>query len=257
MQSESSVPQIERTSFPSRTRPRTPSPTSSQQFMNRSLSVSALLLIAGLCILTSVALSEYSTSEDLGIATRDSKRSLPDSVRANSPSGKEPFSNDGFFNGLDAASQMKLDCRHTVASPHFVTDDSGYICQTSDVVYRSAQSVSRHTGCCSRQAQSSERYACTSCDPNLACCIVYENCVSCCMAPKAWRETVAARKPTLDQVDPRDIFSLCQAMCRSSSSSVAHENSYRHRRHHCFGAEPPQLDNSMYNGVFRFINPNK
>ena len=69
----------------------------------------------------------------------------------------------------------------------------------------------------------------------IECCIEYEYCISCCLR----RE----QKPVLQEflqnaadnnnvlfVSVSDHFELCLAKCRTSSSSVQHENTYRDSR---------------------------
>eukprot|EP00094_Tigriopus_californicus_P001236 TCALIF_01197-PA protein Name:"Similar to zgc:110063 UPF0454 protein C12orf49 homolog (Danio rerio)" AED:0.09 eAED:0.09 QI:0/0/0/1/1/1/2/0/126 len=98
----------------------------------------------------------------------------------------------------------------------------GFVCHRNDVL---------QSGCCHENATSSRRYSCDGCSESSGCCKVYEHCISCCMDPK--------RKPVLMNVlneanalknilllSVSDHFELCLAKCRTSSSSVHHENVY-------------------------------
>lgn len=55
----------------------------------------------------------------------------------------------------------------------------------------------------------------------------------------------------------RDAFELCRTACRTSSSSVVHENAYRHERHHCYGYMSPSVNPYMHRGIFDFARPIK
>lgn len=57
------------------------------------------------------------------------------------------------------------------------------------------------------------------------------------------------------RIDDSDPFALCQSICRTGGSSVEHENAYRHAKHHCYGLNPPPLDNNIHNGLFNFVRP--
>lgn len=51
---------------------------------------------------------------------------------------------------------------------------SGYICPRSDLM---------KNGCCDPDVEASKRYLCDTCKTN-NCCVMYENCVSCCLDPR-------------------------------------------------------------------------
>merc|ERR1719268_435440 len=91
---------------------------------------------------------------------------------------------------------------------------------------------------------SAGRFICASCDQVAACCGSYEDCISCCLRPE--------QRPGLQQilnkaaesnnvlfVSVSDHFELCLAKCRTSSSSVQHENTYRNKiKKFCYGKNP-------------------
>ncbi len=122
----------------------------------------------------------------------------------------------------------------------------GYVCHRNDIL---------GSGCCHVNANSARRYACQDCNVVTGCCKIYENCISCCMNPAkvgnspvpflqtmspsnvAFRSLI--QKPVLMGIlsearslknllllSVSDHFELCLALCRTSSSSVQHENIY-------------------------------
>lgn len=137
-------------------------------------------------------------------------------------------------------------CKHTRANPKTITDSRGYVCP------RSARAAN---GCCHPEDADSFRYTCDVCDEH-HCCNHYEQCVSCCLHPShsALRDEVRSHHSFRDYA-VRAAFDICAAVCRSGSSSVIHENAYKHARHHCFGLVPPDFDPALHGGVFDFATP--
>ncbi|RZF39853.1 hypothetical protein LSTR_LSTR000501 [Laodelphax striatellus] len=86
-----------------------------------------------------------------------------------------------------------------------------------------------------------ERYSCKTCKEN-GCCTVYEHCVSCCLHPdkRALLQSMLGKAADTLHIllaSVTDRFELCLAKCRTSSSSVEHENSYRDpNAKHCYDA---------------------
>eukprot|EP00744_Colponema_vietnamica_P019258 GILI01027238.1.p1 GENE.GILI01027238.1~~GILI01027238.1.p1 ORF type:complete len:344 (+),score=38.12 GILI01027238.1:127-1158(+) len=157
-------------------------------------------------------------------------------------------------------------CEHTLGSSGLVADDQGYVCLWSSL----DPSVSRR-GCCSVQnplpslvpsnptpsapyssapppsssspsASTSslsfsspsssltslapfERFSCIGCDSTRRCCEQQEFCVSCCMGPSP----IGVGLP----------FQSCLSLCRTSSTSVVHNNKYRRNQRHCHGEGLP------------------
>lgn len=87
------------------------------------------------------------------------------------------------------------------------------------------------------------------------CCSEYEGCVSCCMEPLnrgylrvLWQNILATTRALpahlrppfamyVPHIAPEDWFTFCSLQCRTDSSSVVNENTYRHADlAHCFGA---------------------
>lgn len=135
----------------------------------------------------------------------------------------------------------------------------GFVCHVEAVLFPSAIAPSSHVGCCNAAFSGTNRYSCDTCDSSTSCCRIYEQCVSCCMSPRArpFRRDHATQNSELIHlhIDDRDSFALCQAVCRTGGTSVEHENAYRHPRHHCYGTNPPPLDSNIHKGLFDFVRP--
>jgi len=140
----------------------------------------------------------------------------------------------------NSSSYTPLTCRNSLQGKTIVTDDKGYVCERDSLL---------GTGCCNTNS-SLGRFDCSTCDLKIECCSQYENCISCCLR----RE----QKPILQQflkqaaennnvlfVSVSDHFELCLAKCRTSSTSVQHENTYRNKdRKHCYGKDAPPIFSS-------------
>lgn len=137
-------------------------------------------------------------------------------------------------------------CKYTRANPKTIADSRGYVC------LRSARATN---GCCHPEDAESSRYTCDVCDEH-HCCNHYEHCVSCCLRPShsVLRDEVRSHY-SFRNYAVRAAFDICVAVCRSGSSSVVHENAYKHARHHCFGLIPPDFDPALHGGVFDFATP--
>lgn len=131
-----------------------------------------------------------------------------------------------------------LKCRNSVQGKDLVADDRGYVCKRDDLSIN---------GCCNVDAIFTNLYDCDSC-AKTNCCVMFEHCVSCCMRPdqkpllqKLLRGFLPPlRKIVYSNID--DQFELCMTRCRTSSSSVQQENTYRDSvRKHCYGTSPPEL----------------
>ncbi|XP_039279210.1 SREBP regulating gene protein [Nilaparvata lugens] len=127
-------------------------------------------------------------------------------------------------------------CRNSVQGKLLIVDDRGFICLRSEIL---------SNGCCNSQGDEViERYSCKTCKEN-GCCQVYEHCVSCCLHPdkRALLQNMLGKAGDTLHIllaTVTDRFELCLAKCRTSSSSVEHENSYRDPlAKHCYGEIPP------------------
>jgi len=135
---------------------------------------------------------------------------------------------------LNNVTRIKI-CRNSKQGPYLIADERGYTCSIADV-YRN--------GCCNTGINSTVRYNCQSCQFN-RCCKTYEHCVSCCLQPhkrklleKVLVHAHNSRNPLLHLV--QDTFELCLHKCRTSSTSVLRENTYRDSVHkYCYGLDLP------------------
>nr|CAB3226514.1 UPF0454 protein C12orf49 homolog [Phallusia mammillata] len=129
-------------------------------------------------------------------------------------------------------------CRNSLQGKSLIADEKGYVCKRIDV---------SNSGCCDFVSNSTFRYQCSSCMSS-NCCFIYEHCVSCCMHPnkkslleKVVRESGSTLHKTMF-LSIHDQFELCLSKCRTSSSSVQHENMYRNTKlKYCFGVKIPDL----------------
>lgn len=136
-------------------------------------------------------------------------------------------------------STKKQICRNSVQGKSLIVDERGYVCNRT--------SVDAH-GCChvKKGSKLTSKHRCDTCSKN-DCCVVYEYCVACCLKPDKrplLQKILTNAREGLDIAlgSVSDHFELCLAKCRTSSSSVQHENSYRNAfAKHCFGENPPEL----------------
>ena len=135
------------------------------------------------------------------------------------------------------ASGGGIKCRNSIQGKLLIADDRGYVCP---------RKVVGINGCCStddadhQSITSTKLYSCDSCHKN-GCCAVYENCISCCMAPsnrELLNRLVSEKKSPVFKIfiaSISDYFELCLTKCRTSSASVQHENTYRNpAAKHCY-----------------------
>ncbi|XP_011687872.1 PREDICTED: UPF0454 protein C12orf49 homolog isoform X1 [Wasmannia auropunctata] len=139
------------------------------------------------------------------------------------------------LNDSDASTQS---CRNSIQGRGLIVDDRGVVCSRHEVL---------SNGCCAIEPRKApknegslsmarrERYSCKTCNPQ-GCCTIYEYCVSCCLHPD---KQIRGRKDVLTgsakvqknvgrtPVRNSDRFQICLAACRTSSSSVRHENTYK------------------------------
>ncbi|KAL0124719.1 hypothetical protein PUN28_006524 [Cardiocondyla obscurior] len=129
-------------------------------------------------------------------------------------------------------------CRNSVQGKGLIVDDRGVVCLRHEVL---------SNGCCTVEQKQTpknveslpvarrEKYSCKTCNPQ-GCCTIYEFCVSCCLHPdkqiKGRKEVLAGSAKVQKNVGRTslrnsDRFQICLAACRTSSSSVRHENTYK------------------------------
>ncbi|XP_063983683.1 SREBP regulating gene protein isoform X1 [Diachasmimorpha longicaudata] len=150
-----------------------------------------------------------------------------------------------------SVSEVARTCRNSIQGKALIVDERGLVCARKEVL---------PGGCCRGDLEKTEttgvitlvkreRYSCETCNPE-GCCAVYEYCVSCCLHPgkrrpkkephasPVRREAQKSRR-TEDTVKIRfrslDRFQICLAICRTSSASVRHENTYKDpNSKHCY-----------------------
>nr|XP_002130011.1 UPF0454 protein C12orf49 homolog [Ciona intestinalis] len=129
-------------------------------------------------------------------------------------------------------------CRNSLQGKQLIVDDNGYVCKRDYLL---------DNGCCDVTMHDTGRYACKTCQTS-NCCSVYEHCVSCCLQPKhknLLEKVVRGLKTNTMLImmsSIHDQFDLCLMKCRTSSTSVRHENTYRDpSMKYCFGVGAPEL----------------
>jgi len=133
-------------------------------------------------------------------------------------------------------------CRNSVQGKTVIADDRGFVCP---------RTVLQSNGCCDTNSSSTKKYLCSSCDESYSCCASYEHCISCCLRPEQRTHlqqilNQAAESNNVLFVSVSDHFELCLAKCRTSSSSVHHENTYRNvNKKYCYGKHPPPTIGSV------------
>lgn len=158
------------------------------------------------------------------------------------------------LSNLNDSDTLNQPCRNSIQGKVLIVDEHGVVCARHEVL---------PNGCCSMEQKLApkpeesvsvarrERYSCKTCNSQ-GCCAIYEYCVSCCLHPakvKGKKDMVEARKDIQkikeeDTMKVRlrnmDRFQSCLAVCRTSSASVRHENTYKdpHSKH-CYTIQPP------------------
>ena len=120
-------------------------------------------------------------------------------------------------------------CKNTKQGPLYITDDQGYFCDRSHL-------DKRRPGCCDPEA--SPRFHCDGCrmhrNSNVSCCDLFEQCVSCCMSHDNVQslETILGLPPKITSlIYPQHRFVVCDALCRTSSSSLINGKRYLCQNH--------------------------
>jgi len=199
------------------------------RFLRRRLVVGFLLLLSVLLLAANLAW-HYSS------LVRAEQGSMLRLRKLNQPFNWHLEEAENVNNSNNKSSEIIATCRNSVQGKTLIADDRGFVCSRFDV---------ESSGCCSVNASSSVRFWCSECDTNLSCCGQYEACLSCCLRPQQKTELQQILNTAADNndvlfVSVSDHFELCLAKCRTSSSSVHHENSYRNpKKKFCYGKNPP------------------
>ncbi|CAH8448394.1 unnamed protein product [Dicrocoelium dendriticum] len=133
-------------------------------------------------------------------------------------------------------SSISNTCQNTEQGDTIIADETGALC-SRDLILPS--------GCCPDPSEGKDtgthRFVCDQCNAD-HCCGIYEHCVSCCLDQRH----VALRLQVLkaSQSSSRHLslastpFEFCASICRTSSRSVVHENTYRDwNSRFCFGLQ--------------------
>jgi hypothetical protein len=171
------------------------------------------------------------------------------------------------------ASNATRRCSNSVQGSETVADSRGYVCRR--------EAVDLTTGCCSSSSSGTrKRFECAGCTSWESCCTHYETCISCCLFPENFvrfgnfyqssallqrgaqlRATAAAadeadtnatttstkagtKKAVTTRLSP---FDYCAHTCRTKSSVLQSENSYRGSHNHCFGTSKAPLETTSVN----------
>lgn len=193
-----------------------------------------LLVLIGVLLIGNLAWQQglLSGEEDPVLHLR--KLNQPFNWNSREEEGDEP-TGDQAEGGRNSSDYTSNTCRNSLQGKTLVVDDKGYICGRYDLL---------SSGCCSVN-ESLGRHDCSGCEPRISCCQQYEYCVSCCLRHEqkpALQQilTAAAENNDVLFVSVSDHYELCLAKCRTSSSSVQHENTYRNRLvKFCYGKDPP------------------
>jgi hypothetical protein len=164
-------------------------------------------------------------------------------------------------------------CKNSAQGMSWITDSKGFLCNRND--------VDQITGCCIRSKKKTveeirvnekvtieksdrskyesdygisalRQFDCSHCIPKYGCCEDYEHCISCCLKPENIRKHLKSYmnmpaiqrivKSNSDSLKHLDNFEYCRSACRTSSSSVQSENTYRGSHNHCYGLKQAPLE---------------
>lgn len=180
---------------------------------------------------------------------------LPEELRISSkPSWQmeipDRADNTGNMDVINFLNENNASCRNSIQGKGLIVDERGIVCSRHEVL---------SNGCCvTEQKQTSkneetssmikrERYSCKTCNSR-GCCTIYEYCVSCCLHPDKQILQMRGRKSGSARIQKNggkqrirnsDRFKICLAVCRTSSSSVQHENTYKDPlAKHCYVPQP-------------------
>ncbi|XP_029158832.1 UPF0454 protein C12orf49 homolog [Nylanderia fulva] len=167
---------------------------------------------------------------------------------------------------MDVINHENDACRNSVQGKGLIVDERGIVCSRHEVL---------SNGCCAIEPEQAskndeiwsmvkrERYSCQTCNSR-GCCTIYEYCVSCCLHPDKQILQMRGRKSGSARMQKNggklrihnlDRFKICLAVCRTSSSSVQHENTYKDPlAKHCYVSQP--LNSQRHQRSFNSLNNN-
>jgi len=131
-------------------------------------------------------------------------------------------------------------CEHTQQGKHYITDDKGGVCKWKD--------LNPATSCCKDYLVTKiQPYSCDNCNRTIACCSIYEFCVSCCLDPakedlrNEVQQTLDAKSLGFEDFSTLSPFDYCRAICRTSSKSIHSQNQYRIDEKFCYSLDAPPV----------------
>jgi len=147
----------------------------------------------------------------------------------------------------------KDNCEHTQQGKHYITDDKGGVCKWKD--------LNPVTSCCKDYSITKiHPFSCENCNRTIACCSVYEFCVSCCLDPakedlrNEVQQVLDAKSLGVEDFSSLSPFEYCRAICRTSSKSIYSQNQYRNDDKYCYSLDAPPLQNKTQETE---MNPNR
>lgn len=121
-------------------------------------------------------------------------------------------------------------CKNTFgSSASLVADSRGNLC---------AVTALGENGCCGEILSS-------KCSSSESCCENYEDCVAKCASADSSLIRDVRSRASHALLATKDDWEFCRFRCLTNSGSVLHQNSYRSRLKHCFGAHRAVLDPTM------------
>jgi len=143
---------------------------------------------------------------------------------------------------LQEKRKEKETCEHTQQGKHYITDDKGGVCKWKD--------LNPITSCCRDYSVTKiQPFSCEHCNRTIACCSVYEFCVSCCLDPakedlrNEVQQVLDAKSLGFEDFSSLSPFEYCRAICRTSSKSIYSQNQYRNDDKYCYSLDAPPVQN--------------
>lgn len=173
--------------------------------------------------------------------------------------------NTGNMDNLNENNASTQPCRNSVQGKGLIVDERGIVCSRHEVLSNGCCTIERKQALKNEETSSmgkNERYSCKTCNSQ-GCCTIYEYCVSCCLHPDRQILQMRGRKLGSSRMQKdggrlrirnQDYFQICLAVCRTSSLSVQHENTYKDPlAKHCY---VPQPNSQRHRRNFNSLNNN-
>jgi hypothetical protein len=144
------------------------------------------------------------------------------------------------------------ECANTFQGRTWITDDKGtkfvkpFFNELGVVCHRNE--IDPTTGCCQNGTKPTcnQNHVTADCAAQYSCCTSFETCVSCCLRVNFDLSTpqqldVLKSSGSSKYAKPASIFDFCLMRCRTSSSSVVHQNTFRSQWKYCYGSKESPL----------------